>query len=338
MRLAAAVRSKLRGVDRSNRRLDMMSSIFNQHIGRKKNHACCPTCFEGESEYPLLFEMRNRLFDSKEEEPYFSTVEKISTSDDEEDDDYNDFLNDFVSVEDERRKEELEQQLQRRKDLKSKGYGFHIPDTIDHITSCLVSDTIMQRESNTGDSMVVHMCDEDSPYSARLDLQLEILAERYIGTRFRRLSIRDGESLRWAANWMSSVVGEPVVAGSLLCFSGNNLVGWTNECFLDDSTMRHQDLLRFLDNLHVLSDSVPIIPATAHSDGMGDGYSDNDADSSENQPSSFCGDPRCMKSFPHEHIGKGVGSSTGPSYLLCGPSSGDREGDEAFSKNFFTKI
>ena len=334
-RMAAVVRSKLREVDRSNRRLDMMSTIFEQHLGRKTHHTCCNTCFDGGSDYLLLYELRKSLSETKQDS-LFSPCDKNTTSDDESDD-YDDVLDDFVSADEVRRKEEFEQQLRHRKVLQSKGYGCHVPDSAAHINACFISDSI-QRGSRISASTVIHICDDSSAYSARLDLHLESLAERYIGTRFRRLSIRDGDNMRWVAHWMSSVVEAtltPVVAGSLLCFSGGQLVGWTNECFFHDSTIRHQDLLRFLDNHHVLSDFSPALAT----DQPNDTYeSDDDADSLPLSVTSFCGDPRCLKSFPHEHIGAGVGSASGPSYLLSGSSTTCRDGDEALPRNFFTKV
>ena len=246
----------------------------------------------------------------------------------------------------------MKERLNLAKELKSRGFGAHLADSISHLDICLKADASLAHIDRKR-CTIVHICDEQSMYCAWLDLYLDSLAKLYLGTRFRRLPVQHGGTIDWTKKWISNLSSfsstksfskSPSfsLGGYILCFKDGVLCGWTDEKFGDDSGIRQNDIFTFLDRLHALQQQAPVFQPDADSASIDLEFGnqlrntfDETEPSEEIEGSSFCGDSRCGKMFPHEHIGAAAASS-GPSFLLAGTCG--KEGQEAFPDNFFTRL
>jgi hypothetical protein len=218
------------------------------------------------------------------------------------------------------------------------------------LDDCLRGLSLCKEDIN--DRIVLHLCDESSPYCALLDLALERLARRFVGTRFRRVRLSDGEVgpfvSRWLPRDLSARLASPSgSAGSLLLFAGGRLAHWSaGSAFGDAQSLRESDLSTFLEDSRVLLETPPaalLVHLRRSGPASAEGEEEEEEGEEERQPT-YCGDPRCGKTFPHEHIAVAGHAAKGPSYLLptatALPQGGaaDDAGREALDDNYFSRI
>jgi len=221
---------------------------------------------------------------------------------DESDDDS---LLDFVSPEEEQRKEEMLEKIRMKKNLEEAGYSLHLADSVSHLDSVLIA--LAQQKEAFSDRLVIHFCDTNSTYCARLDLELEKLAKTYIGTRFRRLYVGARDTVPWLERQLQSMRRRGLhppsagqAGGGLLCCWDGSATHWVPQRFGDDQEVFVQDLLAHLHSCRALSSDAP---------SLGRRLIEDEEEAEEG--GSFCDDPSCDKRFAHEHIG-----ATKPSFLL----------------------
>lgn len=269
------VTAELRQYDRSNDRLDVQGAV----LGNVREALHCECCVVMR-EYPLLRETRRITVDKR--------VVISDQSDDlaESDSDVDSLLDDMplTAYEQERLLATKEQERKQRQ-AETMMFGVHVEDSVQHI----------QRMLSEGAPLVCHLYDPTSSKSAYLDLILERIATRHLGTRFRRAPMA-------LALVFAATNGIHTTSATLTCFKGSTLLqsiaiddlGLSSESFLGD-------VERFLDLAGVLSNEVFCSVSTR---SLAESLQEEDE-----KEAAFCDEPGCGRRFAHEHVGGKSGAS-----------------------------
>lgn len=301
------VTSKLRESDPSNSRLDLQRSAMS-NLWKTPLCECC----SASSDYPLLAQLRNKRMVS--EQMYCQEVSPPSAGE-ESDSDFDD--DDFLSAAEQERRLEFVTLQQTITIAKGIGYGSHLEDSVDHVVVAI----------SLGLPVVLHIVCTDETLCGELDLKLESLSLKYLGTRFRRL--RYSRSSAVDAEQKLQVFGvssKNITAdGCLLCFQNKYLSAVSNtfQEFSDGSIVFEPDLVKYLDAARVLSVDVPLAFCAQLQERTVTKAGEDEAEKEE----AYCDDPECTRRYAHEHVGGAQKKAA--SYM----SSDNAAGSEALAKN-----
>jgi len=318
------VTSILRATDRSQVRLDLLNNTWS-----RGTCSCCSTS----QDYRLLATLRaqeraelersNRSENSRTKD---DTDVSIDSDDDSLDDD--DFKSEY-ELEQARRFEEHRLDVIR---AQSMGLGRHVEDSLEHISADISSSSIQGTIPT-----VVHVFNPSVVACGAMDLLLEKLSEKYLGTRFRRVAYSTDLSSQQL--WSSVGVHNSSRSssdGSLLCFAQKRLN--TMMLSFDDFTcgdmLLPEEVIKFLHNSKVLCVELPLIlPPPIGASNSSDSSRLHEKESVEAE--SYCDDPDCTKRYAHEHIGVRVAGS-GSSIFRSGALDGS--GQEVFARNELLRL
>jgi hypothetical protein len=331
------VGNKLRESDRSQVRLDERSRAIGR-IGHTCHHHHDCSCCES-SDYPLLAEMRDRRLKIEAEfakDNY--TGEKLHIDDSEDSDDLDSDdeamlagLSEAIPMtpEELERVQAIENAALDRENALQMGYGEHVEASIEHI---------MKTAGEYGETVVCHVFQPKLALCALLDLELEVLAVEFLGTRFRRLPA-SLDVRRALVNLCKGAVTAQSVVESDSVFQQKNLSGESNahavavesglaqqrpllicarrgevtivetqlEQFGNNDELFVADLRTYLDRAHALQRSIE--------DGMSVQdieklrrrmkiFNGGDSDEEEEDDTGdWCNKPGCTKKFHHTHVG-----------------------------------
>lgn len=301
------IKAQLRNVDRSYARYDVSKKIFSD----PKTFLSCYCCKQVPSsslDYPLLAHLRSGQ--NLEEKP---TIEMDDDSDEDFDEDDLKFVESFQQEQ----KVLMEERANVMNGAQSRGYGLHFDETLGHLSIMIAR----------GENLVLHFYDESSEIDARLDLFLEKLAQQYLGTRFRRRA-KAFDAIQFMKKRRICAATETTgrSEGLLAVFAKGLLVEYASVYrFGDDEQVYSNDLLTFLDNTKVLSESLNIDSTASYRQV-------NDDDGEADETGRYCEEDGCSKDYPHEHIGVGMGAS------FAGRSEKDKAAKEVLAPNTFYRI
>jgi hypothetical protein len=219
------------------------------------------------------------------------------------------------------------------------GFGEHSEDSAKHVSTCV-------REY--GESLVLHVYQPELPLCAWLDLALEKLAKRYLGTRFRRVKATSEARFVLSKLCVSSAGSVPKGKGAgaltddsidtasiandstgsalrfassleramadqypvLLCFSKGEVVAMETQlqCFGNKNEIYESDLTTYLNHAHVLYTNIEDSMTVKDLEGFFQRVSVKNEDEDEVEPNRWCGQVGCTTGYFHEHIGKGQSS------------------------------
>jgi hypothetical protein len=337
---AAKLKKQLRRHDRSIRRTDLISRVFSTVA----NDSVCACCHEYD-DYPLLQAVKNMK--SQQED---HNNEHDSMSDDDELD--MDFQTDY-EIELRRSAEET------RFNIRRMGYSVHVEDSFDHVLSNI----------NNHDLVVLHVFDPQSQMCAWLDMVLEGIAIKYIGTKFRRITYKNAlllykkiqqtnlsdvsklpndikEMRPYILPFVDGVLKQTAPVEQFISMTNNN-----------NNHVLERDLIQYLDYNHVLSIDIKInlnclnntISDKINYDDNDEHESDYDSDD-DNEKYQYCDLPNCDRNYAHSHIlGGDINDENMSSSVrkkdLSGSIFTDKVGgddnsddNEILSKNYFLKI
>ena len=309
----ARIGGELRKTDRSMLRYDLKQAAFDN----LRNGNRCKCCKVSE-DYYLLLKLRK-----EEESRRRSDVKGVHEESEEEDDD--DYDVDFGPVcytdYEVAAMEEMKSRALAYERAKLAGYGVHIEQSAAHIQQKLIPRMKY---------IVLHVYNSDSVLQARMNLHLEGMSAKFIGTAFRRI-----EAGPAAADLLTKLQGSPVHLnsaafdaasnskcgglGCLVAISDCSILACTNHlnAFGDDEELVSTELDKWLDHTGVLSTDVPeallghFKADRENGDGRGDLSSSDDEGENEEggELRSYCDLSGCGRDYPHEHVGSSNGSS-----------------------------
>jgi len=319
------ITNKLRYYDRSNTRLDMCFTVFKSDTGLNRC-SCCP-----ESSYAELATLKAMA--QQQQQQQHETELDINAKQNESDDEFDLDEDDFVSAFELERREEMKQKIESVMRMQKLGFGVHVEDSIAHLETYI----------SCGLPIVLHIY-SNTKTDALLDLHLENMSMRYLGTLFRRIPLSNTSLRQFAekygfyekGNSSSSFLSSGGSTCGLVVFY-NRVVTCSTFClhdFVSNTAVYEEDLCRFLEAGHALQfepdqDSLSLLHYTVNAADVPDL---NGAAAEGEKEESFCDEPQCGRKFPHAHVGNGRGI-TGPK-----SSSGDESSDVFFTKKYFTQI
>jgi hypothetical protein len=322
------VTAKLRTGDRSYERLDVVRNVW-------KGMQC--GCCRVSQDYPILNRLRMQR-ESMQQDP--SEAKENEDAESESDSDFDD---DFISTFEQERKDEMEKFRFNTENSKAMGFASHLEDSLEHVASDIVG----------GMTVVLHLCNSNEELCGEMDLLLERLSAKYLGTRFRRVLYDDISTNLSAKMSTLGILGfnkhiEFVSAqGTLLCFRGASLVTSTSSLSIftnSDGELYEAEVVKYLDGAGVLETEVSsqtwcIFTAGAGAAGARAGLfsrrnEDNEDDgiTAATDREMYCDDPECTKRYAHEHVG---GAKNKAATFMMSDST---QGTEALAKNAFMKL
>jgi len=301
------VTAKLRVGDRSQLRFDAQHSVFtNLFTGSR-----CGCCSESK-DYPMLALIRsqaqNRAGGEDEDEESF---DEDSDSDFDLDDDY-------VSPLELERKNEFERMQLVVKNAKDFGFAEHLDDSVDHILADILADT----------PYVLHIYNPSELLCGELDFLLEKLSLKYIGTKFRRISV--SSSLDILNKFQVVGVSSTALShsGTLLSFHNKYLTASSTTFteFSDGHRIYEEDVVKFLQGGRALSTDLP--QCFDISSLQGRLLSEpTTTEAAQDDEEAYCDDPDCTRRYKHEHVG---GAANKPASYM---TANNAAGSEALAKN-----
>lgn len=321
-----AVGKRLRKFDKLNQRHDSVKSVF----GSLNDYKSCGCCRLLAVDYPMLAKVRLQLTKDRVVD---ETINETISDDDESDSELWAGLEfDALTPLEEERLLGMKAKEEMIRAASLKGFASHIEDSTTHINEMILQGrTVVCHFVSTG----LHMC-------ALIDLALEGLAAKYLGTIFRRTRSNDETSAfrrKWNIGATSNNGGEDFspclavfVGGSLratvfdLYQFGDASANDNDKVFLyEDEFEKHLDQLGGL-NMTIGATLIKL-------NGMQ--FADSDADSDDEKFVSYCDTPGCGRYFPHEHVGgKNIIGGKG---TLSGAAAADK-GAEALAKDWCYKV
>ena len=316
---------QLRQHDRSQVRIDERMKAFNS-LRQGFGCICGSTnCIDASGDYPLLQLLRA----SKSEDAMFGQMESETTKEpetcsDSDDDSLLDGLGtQFLTAEEQERLNEVSERLKVKEQAKKMGYAQHIMDNPIHLRALIDGKQLV----------VLHVCDINSILCAGLDLALEKLASIYIGTMFRRILLSPDTThfleseLEKQSGALTSTMRLKEGLPSILCFKDGMICAI--ESFLGqfgvEESICEADLLRYLQNTHVLSADVAELSFEKVK-----GILEAEAAQEEEEPDeSYCGHEGCARKYAHSHVSGGADSLV---------KSEKEQGIEALADNVFTRM
>ena len=321
--------------------------FFNLSLFCRRGGTTCHCCSTS-SDYPLLEYVKAT---SKQVNVTYNIEDECNDNDDDDlDSDFE--FDDYLSPYEQERRYEIMQAIEHRNHALAIGFGQHANDSINHIHQLL----------RAVDCFVLHVYVPSSMLSARIDQSLELLAETYIGSMFRRTVYHP--RLEETLNLVDICVN--ATSDVLICFRDGHAVAHVDDLhrFGDDVYIDSSSIERYLDTVGVLKKTVDELTLTKVLHSMrytvsttttttssvkssisGSSLSayvkssvlsgttfddDNENDDVGTDIGSYCGNPSCDRRFPHEHIGSptntnsGYGSSGSTASFLL-PMSGTAE-------------
>ena len=195
------VTSQLQGVDRSHKRLETLRETF-ANPWSSRNHMSCEHCLNS-VDYPLLQKLKEEelrytanaaelpelrmgtINTDRYAESYENREAKKEEEEEEEDSDFGDIdFDDDGGLMDGLRTQmaaEIETRKRIREEAVSIGFSRLVEDSSTHLDSLI---TIFKQP------VALHIYHPDSIADARMEIELEKLAERYLGTKFRRVATK----------------------------------------------------------------------------------------------------------------------------------------------------
>lgn len=181
-------KEKVKKFDRSNIRSNERKLVFSKISSLRR----CECCLNS-SDYPLLSSIRSE-YNLEVNDNNVSTKNSQNNEDnnnhnnendnnDEDDDEFDLDLDDYKSPTELLRIEQFKTEMLRRENLQSLGFLVHLRESSNHLLKTI--------ENFSSVPTIVHIYFSDEILSASLDLVLEKLSLKYIGTLFRRISITD---------------------------------------------------------------------------------------------------------------------------------------------------
>jgi len=282
------------------------------------------SCCSNSQDYHLLATLRAREIAEVERcnrsETWTKGDDGINSDSDLDSLDDDEFKSEF-ELEQTRRFEEHRNDVTRAQSL---GLGRHVEDSLEHIAADICS--TIQGVIPT----VVHVFNPSVVACGAMDLLLEKLSERFLGTRFRRVVYC--MDLSYQQLWSSVGVQSSMhlsPTGCLLSFAYKRLN--TMILSFDDFTcgdvLLSEEVIKFLDSSKVLYTEVPlnITPVVETHLDEREGV----------EAESYCDDPDCTKRYAHEHIGRRI---TGGSSSIFKSGAIDSSGQEVFARNELLRL
>lgn len=305
----------LREHDRSTARLD----IKKRAVASLRSFKC--ECCHNSKDYPILAKLRS-LTVVKE-----ATIITSDKENDSEED--SDIDSEFLTPYEIERMNQVKVQIERIEKAKLLGFATHIEDSIEHICRDLKS---------TSTPIILHLYDPDSSLCGALDLTLETLAPRFIGSKFRRLAyaphLRENPSLQEYQKVFSNIDASNS-QHALICFANKAISAYTYSysefCDLNNDVVHSADLETFLDRAHVLASEVSAEDMKYYRSV--DELNEDDEEESAAEKNRFCDDPDCTRFFPHEHIGSSSSGNGAASFMRVAQT-----GEEALASNAFRTV
>ena len=278
------IKSELRRYDRSNHRLDIQKAV----MGNLKVKSSCACCGNVSKDYPLLIALREKSKVGKENLDTSSVegkdnigkdnVDEEDQNSDEEEDEFDALLNESITPYEMERLYAVQEMKSKLEFAQSMGYGVHREDTVGHLKEMI----------DDQERVVCHVFDPSSLSCAHMDIILETLAGKYIGTRFRRIS-------QSSLSRLQSKFPVSISDTCLLCFVNGTLIHSSSiHAFGIETEIYLNDVERFLERTHVLSDELntPTLQPMVNADERDD-------------DEKYCDEPGCSRKFAHEHVGSG---------------------------------
>jgi hypothetical protein len=243
------------------------------------------------------------------------------TSESDSDDEFLDTA--FISAHEQQLKDEYIRFQEKAAVAESYGLRSHLEDSLSHVRDDILS----------GLSVVLHVYNRNELLCAKLDLFLEELATKYIGTKFRRLAYTADLNERTPLESCGVKNSDISPFGTVLCFRGKKLmVTMEVSQFGEDGTLYAQEVMKLLNGAGVLTEEVPFeILLGAGSKKMSKTAGDEEEDGEASQ--AYCDDPDCTKRYAHEHIGGGAAGRTA-TFLLGARTAGS----EALADGEFQRL
>lgn len=318
----ADVSTRLRKYDKLNSRSDTVKTVFKL---QKYEH--CPCCENQTADYPMLAKARRQLEACNDEtDQDAAKVKAINDNDDDDSDDDSEFWAELEMArptdEEEDRLRQMKANAEIRRAAILEGFGVHIEDSSAHINEMILQ----------GRTVVCHIVNTSMLLCGYIDLALEKLATKYLGSNFRRVML-DDETHTFMMKWNIPLVD--IACPMLASFRGGALITYSADLhqFGDgsDPTIYVGELEKYLNNLGCLQWS--------HSDSMKlllcQGCDDEDSDEENSQ--SYCDLDGCGRHYPHEHVTAKGGGERGGGGTFSGAAAADR-GAEALAKDWCYKM
>eukprot|EP01041_Mallomonas_annulata_P007522 gene7522-15402_t len=304
-----SIKERLSKQDISNRRVIITKNVFVDVKSRKS--VICHSC-EQPTDYKLLRQLRGAKVSSPVSDSHYKHNDKSDDSDFEDD-------MDFVSEYERDLQMKMVKHIEKMEYAKQLGYGIHTEESLNHLIHLVF---------NLNNSVICHIYNPDSPLCARLDLYLEGIAERYLGTLFRRVNIHNYADI----TIFGERLGMQIIDPCLLCFSEGVMVASIGNLtqYGSNEVLYASDITQLLEASHVLQDSIPADTITNSNDIKNKLLFEDETDIEVEVESSYCDVRGCSRFFPHTHIGGQGGSS-----LVM---NDQQRGMEALSRNSMTSI
>jgi len=175
------VKRELRKTDRSNVRHDIKAGVLNKLKKSSGNSSCA--CCNASGDYPALARLR-RLAEAQEaaaEERKGESEDREAAREEEEEDEDDEFaalcLDVGLTEFEQERMLQMKEQARAVEAARALGYTSHKEDSVEHLAELV----------KRGQTVICHVFEKSSLRCASLDLVLEKLARKYVGTKFRRV-------------------------------------------------------------------------------------------------------------------------------------------------------
>ena len=261
----AEIRKELKQYDRIDTKKHAKDNVFS--LG---DWSC--DCCSHSADYPLLQQMRSQFQPPPNED--VNDSESVDSSDEE------DFLDDFISASQQEALDAMRVAAAKLETAQKRGFGILVEDSAQHLLSLILDQP---------HPLLIHLYDPSSATCAIVDLALEQLSQRYLGTKCRRLRY-------YGAALLIDTLQLNTSGPCIICVRENVTVHVEKElsvkCVGEDVNATARELERILDNTHVLQHD-----AIAHK------HQQTNNDSDEEEPNRYCDMKGCTRNFIHSHVG-----------------------------------
>ena len=320
-----AVGKRLRKFDKLNQRHDSVKSVF----GSLNDYKSCACCRLQAVDYPTLAKVRLHLTKDRVADAIIN--ETISDDDESDNELWAGLEFDALTPLEEERLLGMKAKEEMIRAASLKGFASHIEDSTTHINEMILQ----------GRTVVCHFVNTSLHVCALIDVALEGLAAKYLGTIFRRTR-PDDEARAFRRKWnigATSTNGEEDSQPCIAVFVGCTLKATVFDLFqfgdasandCDKVFLYEDEFEKHLDQLGSLN--MTIGATLTRFDGIQS--ADNDEYSDDESFVPYCDTPGCGRYFPHEHVGgKNIVGGKG---TLSGAAAADK-GSEALAKNWCYK-
>jgi hypothetical protein len=294
----ARVMRDLRKTDRSMLRWDMKQRAF----GDARSCGCCSE----PADYFLLLKLRQEVEaaavaqggdEEREDERRFGDEDEEEEEDEDDADFYAGLENCYLDHEVEAL-EAMKSRALAHEHAKMLGFGVHREVSVAHLKELVKSHRFV----------VLFAYNARSELQARINIHLETLAGRYVGTLFRRIDAAKPE----ARAYLMQVSDDACSSIGLFAFREGSVAALTTQVglFGDDGEAVLSEVEKWLTQTHALSsdtdDALLGADMAASLRELLDGGDENEGEELQ----SYCDLAGCHRTFPHEHVTKGNGLGT----------------------------